>query len=181
MTADEYFQLPEGPPYSQLIDGKLYMSPSPHIWNHQRVLAKLDRTISNYLVINNLGMVFSSPVDVKLGPKQVFQPDIIYVRNENLHRIDAYLTGPPDLAIEVLSPSTARIDLGRKSKVYQQHETPEIWFIDTSKRKITVLRLAGHRYEQMNLELDGVLESALFPGLRIELSELFADPRQESV
>src|SRR5688572_12405065 len=118
MTAAEYFTLPEGPPYFQVVNGELFMSPSPLLL-HQRVSMFLAGVLFDYLRKNPIGEVIPAPSDVQLGPEDVFQPDIYYVSRERAGILNEQgADGAPDLVIEILSPSTARLDLERKREVY---------------------------------------------------------------
>src|SRR4051812_1929363 len=81
MTAKEYYALPEGPPYFQLIHGEVFMSPSPSS-PHQRVSMRLSGLIWSYLEAHPIGEVFAAPLDVDLGFDNIYQPDLIFVSNE---------------------------------------------------------------------------------------------------
>jgi Uma2 family endonuclease len=176
LTAEEYFRLPPGPPFYQLVDGQLYMSPAPHLWNHQRILENIHVELAIYLRANAIGRAFQGPVDVKLGDQNVFQPDLIYLENARLRGGEAYLDGPPDLSVEILSPSTAKLDLTRKRAVLQAHGAPEIWFVDRKKRKVEVVRRNAEGYSTILLGEGDVLETPLLPGLRLNVTEIFHDP-----
>ena len=178
MTADEYFQLPEGPPYSQLIDGELYMSPSPHFWNHQGVQITLINHLGPFVEEHELGEIRLAPTDIKLDGRNVFQPDLLFISTARLGNTGAFLQGPPDLAIEILSPSTATLDLHKKRKAYTEHGTPEIWFIDSKRKRVEIVRKLAGGYESTFLEDDAaLLETPLLPGFTLRLSVLFKKVR----
>src|SRR5438093_2556066 len=81
LTVRDYRQLPEGPPYYQLIEGELYMAPSPERY-HQDILGNLYLILRSYLEKRPLGSVHLAPSDVCLSDINVFQPDLYYVRSE---------------------------------------------------------------------------------------------------
>src|SRR5947209_3684861 len=81
-TAKDYERLPEGAPY-QLIAGELVMSPAPILF-HQRVGGRLFRSLSDFVEANDLGEVIISPMDVHLTVVDVYQPDLLFIRKENL-------------------------------------------------------------------------------------------------
>ena len=103
ITADEYQQLPEGPPYYQLIGGRLFMTPSPTTY-HQKILGNLYLVLAPFVNKSELGEVYLAPLDVRLSEIDVFQPDLIFVSRERLQIIgESGLEGAPDLAVEILS------------------------------------------------------------------------------
>ena len=114
-TYEDYAKLPEGSPY-QLIGGDLIMVPAftPY---HQRISRKIEFLLLQHVERNDLGEVLYSPIDVYFGEEDTFQPDIIFISKERSAIIgETKIEGAPDLIIEILSPSTAYYDLGRKEK-----------------------------------------------------------------
>lgn len=174
MTADEYFRLPEGPPYFQLIKGELFMSPSPNFY-HQEIVGNLFTSLNAFVRKNQLGKVIVAPSDVELGQKNVFQPDIYFLGRQSA----AILTGQgpkgaPDLVVEVLSPGTAKLDLGPKKSVYAEAGVKELWVIWPEDRVLELYRPAGKTEAPAQvLRAEDRLESPLLPGWSIVISEIF--------
>ena len=68
-----------------------------------------------------IGRVFMAPIDVDLGPKNVYQPDLVVILNAHLERVtEKKIIGAPDLVVEVASPSTAAYDRLTKYEKYAQ-------------------------------------------------------------
>src|SRR5574337_107390 len=111
-TLMEVFKmLPEGT-QAELINNRLYMSPSP-IGKHQRILRTLFRSIDTFSSKGKLGEVFFAPFDVFLDETEnAVQPDLIFIASANLHIVDddGVIHGVPDLLIEVLSPGNSDHD-----------------------------------------------------------------------
>src|SRR5438093_3406214 len=85
-TIQEVFEsLPEGT-LAQLINNQIIMSPAPTD-NHQKVLIKISSQLFNYVEQHRLGEVRAAPYDVYLNRRNVYQPDIVFIANENLHKI----------------------------------------------------------------------------------------------
>ena len=106
MTAEEYFQLPVGPPYFQLIDGELFMSPSPNFF-HQELVSRLIAEMGPFARRHKLGKVIVSPSDVLLDADNVYQPDVYFIGQERLSIVGKQgPKGAPDLVVEVISGST---------------------------------------------------------------------------
>ncbi len=81
--------------------------------------------------------------------------------------------GPPDLVVEVSSPSTRRTDVVRKRRVYEREAVPEFWFVDLDADQVHVHRLgADGTYGPPTVVLDdGVLDAVAWPGLRLPARE----------
>jgi Uma2 family endonuclease len=128
MTLDEFFALPETMTPTELFDGEMIVSPAP-AFRHQAIAATV------FTCVNNLkpdGTALFAPVDVVLNPGTVAQPDVLWVSssNERCMEQDGKLFGPPDLCIEILSPSTARKDRTKKFNAYESAGVREFWIIE---------------------------------------------------
>lgn len=147
-TYEDYLKLPEGAPY-QLIGGKLVMSLSPSV-RHQLTLVRLMMKLSGFVAERDLGLVLCAPVDVYFGERDVYQPDIIFVSAERMDIVEEDLiNGPPDLVVEILSPSTAYYDLRSKFKVYERSGVKEYWIVDPEERGIEVYLNEGGKFKLM--------------------------------
>ena len=97
---------------------------------------------------NRLGNVFPAPLDVLFAEGDYLQPDILFVRSDRTHLMtDRGVEGPPDLVVEVLSPSTASRDRGMKLERYRFYGVPEYWIIDPDERTMEVWDLAKRASE----------------------------------
>jgi Uma2 family endonuclease len=151
--------LPEGT-LVQLIKNQLVMSPSPS-FTHQKVLASLFNKMYVQVEKDKSGILLVAPFDVYLDRKNAFQPDIIFIAKENISRIkDNGLYGPPDLAIEILSPSTGKYDLEDKMDVYAANGVKEYWIIEPHEKLATGYWLAEDEYHEFESQ-NGVLASKL--------------------
>lgn len=140
-NARDYFNLPEGSPY-QLIEGELVMSPSPSSY-HQIILWNLGFMISDYIRKQKLGIVLYSPIDVYLDYKNAYQPDIIFISNDNRGIIKKHgIDGSPDLAIEILSPSNSYHNVKVKKEIYERSGVKEYLIVDPETKSIEVFRIA---------------------------------------
>ena len=174
MTAAEFFSLPEGPPYFQLLDGDLYMSPSPRRY-HQKLIVRLVGILQAYLERHLLGEIYVAPSDVVFTQDTILNPDIYFVSHERAGILtDQGAEGAPDLVVEVLSPSTARLDLGRKREVYAESGVLEMWVVSPRTRGVEIYRFAENASEPVAILGQGdTLASPLLPELAIRISDLF--------
>jgi Uma2 family endonuclease len=174
ITAEFYRQLPEGPPYYQLIQGKLIMSPSLTFY-HQRILLRLGHYIETYLEKHDIGEIVPAPSDVFLDEINVFQPDLYFVRNDRRRFIvKEGVEGAPTLVIEVLSPSTSKQDRTEKREAYMAAGVEELWLIDPKAQTIEAHLLEKSPDAQPKItQKPGKFTSAIFPGLRVDTTKLF--------
>lgn len=140
-TVEDYLELPEDGPRFQLMDGWLVREPAPGEV-HQRVVGNLHVFLRQWTAQHRLGRVYLAPFDVALGPRDVVQPDLLFLRSEHLERLTPKnLQGPPDLAVEVLSPTTRARDRLTKRRIYAAARVPELWFIDPEDRSLEIHHL----------------------------------------
>ncbi|MGI8688191.1 MAG: Uma2 family endonuclease [Thermomicrobiales bacterium] len=138
MTYDEYCLLPDDGKQYQVIEGELFVSPAPRT-THQRIIVQLMAILHAHVEAHNLGVVYVAPTDVLLSLTTVVQPDILFIRRENMAIItELNIQGPPDLCIEVLSPSTESVDRERKMAVYARYGVQEYWIINPMRQMVSV-------------------------------------------
>jgi Uma2 family endonuclease len=129
---------------------------------------------------NRLGATFGAPLDVMFTPHDVVEPDVLFFTSEGFkaHMGERIAEGPPDLAVEVLSPSTRRRDEHLKRQLYERMGVGDYWIVDPESETIHVFRLREEHYERAELSVAnaGVLTSSLFPGLELALSAVFEMP-----
>ncbi len=173
ISAADYFALPEGPPFFQLIDGALFMSPSPNRY-HQDVIRNIGVPLTHHVELQKAGRVYFAPSDVVFTDEHIFQPDLYFVSNERLHILTSQgASGAPDLVVEVLSLGTATLDLGRKREVYEQTGVREFWAVSPEARSIEVYQfVTGSQPTHLLRETD-TLTTALLPGFELPLSAVF--------
>ncbi len=170
LTYADYAAIPADGRRYELHEGEVSVTPAPTTW-HQRVIGRLFVLLHQHVETFGLGEVLLSPVDCILSDTTVIQPDIVYVEVARLAAISARgIEGPPTLAIEVLSPSTAPIDRGVKRQLYARHGVPSYWIVDPEARIIEACVLAGGAYE-LGARLHGTQAAALPP-----FSDLALDP-----
>lgn len=145
--AEIYQCLPEGTPV-QLIENRLIVSPSATT-NHQVIAARLFTALNAYIERKSLGKVLFAPYDVYFDTGNIFQPDIIFIANDNLKNIrENGFHGAPDLVIEILSPSTARYDLKDKKKVHERNGVKEYWIADPAKNMAVGFSLTKGKFQE---------------------------------
>jgi Uma2 family endonuclease len=148
-TAVDVFKLlPEGI-LCQVIDNTIYMSPAPS-FEHQDVISEIAMQLRTYTSKYKLGKCVVSPVDVYLDKHNAYQPDILFISNENFSIIgkDGRVHGAPDLVVEVLSPSNADDDRKKKKVVYERCGVKEYFIVDPGKKDVISYYLSGNKFEK---------------------------------
>jgi Uma2 family endonuclease len=154
--------------------GELIVPPAPSI-GHQRVIVNLSRILSQHTTTRDLGVILVAPVDVVLSEENVLQPDMLYVSKERSQVItETNLRGAPDLAIEVLSPSTAALDRGRRMDAFAAAGVLHYWLANPRSKTLEVYELRDDRYEMtVRVAEDETFEPRLFPGLSVPLASIW--------
>ncbi|MEP6833741.1 MAG: Uma2 family endonuclease [Gemmatimonas sp.] len=127
-------ELPDDGCRYEVIDGELFVTPSPSLV-HQHAIAALFRLIDPYTLQLGLDSLFA-PVAVTFSERREVQPDALVLpkRADGRHATRFSDVGRLILAVEVLSPSTQRVDRQEKRRLYQQEGLPEYWIVDTTAR-----------------------------------------------
>ncbi len=151
--------LPEGT-LCQLINDKLVMSPAP-IDIHQVVAGDIFIEVSLLARKTKIGSVRIAPYDVYFSKQNILQPDILFIKKENLHKIKSNgLFGSPDLIVEVLSPSTSHLDLDEKKSIYERYGVQEYFIVDPNSKSVTSFYLVDGEYEEQE-NTNGKIKSVL--------------------
>jgi Uma2 family endonuclease len=175
-TYDDLLKVPENL-VAELIDGDLYTSPRP-AGPHARFASAL-------------GMDIGTPYDRGRGgpggwwivdepelhlDEQVLVPDLAGWQRERMPRIpkDHRFIVPPDWVCEVISPSSMRIDRGKKMRIYAEYGVPWMWLVDPLIRLFEVFALEGERWSLVHTYSgNDVVRADPFPEAEIDLASIW--------
>jgi Uma2 family endonuclease len=175
VTASELTEMPADGKRHELVDGELRMM-SPSGWRHGEIVGNLHGLLWQHVRAHGLGKVFGAETGFLLSrdPDTVRAPDISFIARESLPTQDppeAFWPGPPDLAVEVLSPSEKTGEVVAKIRCWLDAGTREVWVVDPPLCSVTVYR------SMTDLEVrtaSDQLESAdVVPGFRCAVQEIF--------
>jgi Uma2 family endonuclease len=171
--ASDIWDAPDNGKKYEVIDGELYVSPSP-LWVHQLQLGNLYEFVKTWVRVHRLGYVVPAPTGVVLDDENGLEPDIIFVSHERARYISVRgVEGPPDLVVEVLSPSTEARDRGIKLRRYAASGVLHYWIMDTDGPTIEERVLGEGGYQLVGTFGPGsIFRPTLFPGLEIPLDEI---------
>jgi len=173
-TYSDYASWDDGNRY-ELIDGITHMMSAPSA-EHQRISGKLFRKISDFLDGKKCE-VFYAPFDVCLNGKgdddyTVVQPDLLVVCDE-LKIDDKRCDGAPDMVIEIISPSTSRLDRLTKLNKYLEAGVREYWIVDPEDKGVTVHILENAKYVISAYEDEAIISVNVLEGCEVVLHEIF--------
>ncbi len=171
MTADQYLQLPDDGQRYELIEGVLYMVPSP-LLVHQKVSLRLTLLLDDFVEEHQLGEVYNAPLDVHLSPENIYQPDIIFVSEANAAILQDWIRGAPDLVVEILSPGTAQRDLGPKKKNYARYGVKEYWIVDPAEQRFEFYVLEKGDFATIKPE-GNVYQSSVVEGFELDIEHFW--------
>ena len=172
---DEFLELPEDGNRYEILDGELVMTPPPAI-RHQRISSRLHMLLGAYVAARELGEVLAAPVAVRLSESTIVEPDLLFLATGRSKIVsDLSIDGPPDLVVEILSPSTAKRDRTVKAQLYARLGVRHYWIVDPETRTVDVFELHGKRYrKKATLEENDRFEPTILPGLIVDLSTVWA-------
>jgi len=175
MTARQFLELGEDPPgvRLELVDGEVAVSPSP-VPDHSHVVLNLSAILLQHVKAKRLGRVYSD-VDTLVSSHDVRRPDILFFSTEKLKLVGKKaMEGPPDLCVEVISPSSATIDRVDKYEQYQSFGVGHYWIVDPDHRTIEAHRLVGGVYQPAGNGRDSdVVRLPPFEDLETPLGEIW--------
>lgn len=169
-TLDDIYALPEGQ-RAELIDGKIFFMAPPNR-KHQDITGELFGTIREYIK-NNHGSCkpYAAPFAVFLNAdnKNYVEPDISIICDRNKLN-DNGCIGAPDWIIEVVSPTSRRMDYTTKLFKYRTAGVREYWIVDAEKNRVTVYTFDGDDINEYSFTDN--IPVGIYPGFHINLSKL---------
>lgn len=168
----DYAAIPSDGKRYEVVQGKLYVTPSPNTL-HQRISKRLGLLLVNYFEARSIGEVFFAPIDLILTQQDVLQPDLLVV-SDPLQISDRGIEGAPLLIVEILSPSTRKLDLGAKTQRYADLGVQHYWLVDPEQKRMECCRLDGNVYRRLiEARGDAQLKHPEWDGLVIDLAALW--------
>ena len=180
MSYEDYLTYGDGTLRSEWVDGEVivYMPPRHE---HQTLLEFLERLLALFVALHNLGQVRIAPFEVKLwegGPSR--EPDIIFISTDQVSQLSSKrFSGAPEIAIEIISPSSLHIDRSEKFREYEQAGVREYWVVDSRPgyQRADFYRLdSARRYELFATEADEVVRSAALQDFWLHPAWLWQEP-----
>ena len=170
MTADELLRMPEDGYHYELVQGELRkMSPAGE--EHSNITAEILARLRIYVRERKLGRAYGPDGGFLIfrDPDTVREPDVSFVRSERVVPTQKYFPGPPDLAIEVLSPNDTYSEVDEKKDEYLRAGVKAVVIVDPRRKTVVVHRASGVTHLEDVLAVNDVIE-----GWQLPLADLFA-------
>ena len=174
-TAEDLFNMPEDGFRYELVNGELRkMTPAGS--QHGAIVAKLTAALVDHAEAHNLGEVFRAETGFRLArdPDTVLAPDIAFVARGRIASIglsEKFWSGPPDLAVEVLSPSDTVYGSDQKIEQWLSAGTQAVWVVNPKRKTVTVY---SPQAEPQIVTVNDLLEGqGVLPGFRYSIVKMF--------
>jgi len=175
LTAEDLLRMPDDGYRYELVRGELRkMAAAGH--RHGRVAMNVTLPLGQYVKTHHLGIVYAAGTGFKLAsnPDTVRAPDVAFVRRQRVEEAgdsEGYWPGPPDLAVEVVSPSDTYAEVEEKILEWLDAGTRMIIVVNPRKRSVTVYR---SRSEIVVLTENDVLDGRdVVPGWSMPVRDIF--------
>ncbi len=159
---------------TEIINGLEIMGPSPFL-RHQDISRNILEKILLHLRKNNTGKIYYSPLDVifEEGINRL-QPDLVFVKNENMDIVQDWIRGVPDMVCEIVSDGSYSMDIATKKDIYERYKVPEYWIVIPKTETVTILTIENGQYKIFSFSKgQGVVRSKVIEGLEINISDIF--------
>ncbi|MFN8533060.1 MAG: Uma2 family endonuclease [Dehalococcoidia bacterium] len=175
MSWEQYLDWLDEDTLAEWIDGEVLLT-SPDNEQNDDINGFLLAILRAFVETNDLGRVFGSRFLTRLS-RSGRQPDVMVVLTEHLDRLErTFLLGPPDLAIEIVSPESQRRDRVEKLREYEQAGIPECWLLDPERRDATFFVLGSDGRYLPAQTPGGVFESRVLAGLKLPVEWCWSPP-----
>jgi Uma2 family endonuclease len=161
----------------ELIHGELIMM-SPAGAEHGVVALRIGAALVQFVDKNELGAVFGAETGFKIdvNPDTVRAPDASFVRKSRLGtRITKkFFDGPPDLAVEVVSPDDSRREVNDKANMWLARGALTVWIADPKTMTVSILRV-GQKPQVLGRGKT-IRDEPLLPGFELSVDSIFKMP-----
>ena len=168
MTADDLLLMPDDGCRYELVRGELReMSPASH--PHGEYAGNMSASMGYYVLARGLGKIYVAEAGFQLAPDHVRVPDLAFVRK---NRVDAaratpgYFPGPPDVAVEVISPNDRYTEVAEKVEDYLEAGALAVIVVNPRNRTVMIHRSPADvtmLTESDTLEVDDVISGWQMP------------------
>ena len=175
LTFDDFCAIVKDGEKADLIDGVIYMA-SPENTEANAIFMWLGTLMNCYVEEKDLGKVYGTRVAYRLDEHNGPEPDIGFVKKSRLKHVRrGSVDGPPDLAVEIVSPGSVERDYEKKRRLYERTGVAEYWIIDEIEKKTTLLRLSKNGVYKEIPPRNGIFRSKVMKGFWLRESWLWQE------
>jgi len=174
VTYEEWLEMPETTDgIEEVVNGEIRLMP-PAKRKHSLIVHRLDVAFGRQLDDDMVDIPCGSfGVVISRDPLTCRNPDLAVFIRERMLEKDGYYHSPPELAIEVLSPSNTRADMEEKLRDYEKLGVPEVWIFSPEARTAEVLQLREGKLHRVAIVAEGELRPLHFPTVSIDLARVW--------
>lgn len=172
---EDYLRLPDDGKRYEIVEGVLYVA-NVLGYDHQFTVTKLTSRMDVFVTDHKLGVILNAPFEVHLAERsRPVQPDVLFLTTEQQPPPGTqFFEGAPTLIVEVISPSSIRLDRQIKFDAYERAGVAEYWLADPKTRAVEVYTLENGEYALLGqFAADEVIESRVLSGIALSTSSLF--------
>ncbi|MBF0404144.1 MAG: Uma2 family endonuclease [Nitrospirae bacterium] len=150
------------------------MGPSP-FGKHRDIIGNLNEIIRHHIKTNGLGKVYFSPLDVifEEGVNRL-QPDILFIKKENMSIFQDWIRGVPDMVCEIVSHGSYEKDIEIKKAIYEKYRVPEYWIVIPELKTVEILTIEDEKYKLHSIAaFEGIVTSKVIEGLQVNIEDIF--------
>ncbi len=174
LTFADFLELVQGDQKADLIDGVFYMA-SPENIGHNKLVVWLTTLLQQFVEEHKSGWVTVNKVAFRLTDKTSPEPDLAFVRADRASIVKrGYIDGPPDLAIEIVSPDSVHRDYELKRERYEAAGVAEYWIIDPDEAVATFF-VRGESCFVEAATVDSIFHSRVLEGFAIDTRWLWQE------
>ncbi|MCA0455044.1 MAG: Uma2 family endonuclease [Chloroflexi bacterium] len=169
---EKFCQLPENSErYFELIDGEIVEKLMAYPYYSEKA-ARISRYILGFVDEHSLGYVTGELAGYRISEQNAFMPDVAFISKERQPEFPetGYNPVPPDLAVEVVSPTDSYKDVAKKVRTYLQNDTRMVLVFEPETETVTVHTLDGQYTLDINDTFDG---GDVLPGFKLPLNKIF--------
>jgi len=173
VSAEELFQTPNLG-RCELVRGELIMM-SPAGSQHGWIIGKLTVLLGKFVLAEKLGGIMGAETGfiIRRDPDTVRAPDVAFIRADRIPEKlpQGYFDGPPDLAVEVLSPSDRASEVHSKIRDWLDAGCRAVWIVDPETKSVTIYK-STHDIVVLSTA-DTLIDAQILPGFTMAVSEIF--------
>jgi Uma2 family endonuclease len=159
----------------EILDGVLYMAAAPY-YPHSEVVDNIDDILGPWVRQRRLGRVLHAQTGIYLNERNYLDPDLVYLRRDQLPSGEKARHTAAALAVEVMSPTSLRAPREAREARFQRMEVEELWYVSLRDRTLEVRRLTPEGYVTAAVfRVGDTVTTGVLPGLEFPLDALWED------
>ena len=176
VTYEEWLRMPVvEDAIEEVVDGEIRIMPA-NKWTHAEIVQNLSDSFSDQLnrkdvrvVIANFGLIISTvPLNSRVPDLAIFRRATMVIEDGDIH-------SPPQLLVELLSPSNRPYKLERLLADYAKFGVPELWLLSYPQRSVDVRLLEDGELRRAAVHTEGILKPTQFPNVQIDIAQIWPD------